>query len=80
MRFNEGDDATGVIALETVALSAAPQSLLRTMATSFHDPDDDFTDLVQILPFGPRFQDFAEPAIGRGAGWARRARCPVGDV
>jgi len=70
VRFNEGDDATGVIALETVALSAAPQSLLRTMATSFHDPDDDFTDLVQILPFGPRFQEVAEPAMAGGAaGW-----------
>ncbi len=68
--FAEGEDATGAIAVETMALSALPQSFMRLVATSHHDPDDEFTDLVQTLPFGPRFQEVAEPAMAAGAvGW-----------
>ena len=70
VRFTEGDDATGAIAVETVALSELPQTLMRLLATSWHDPDDDFSHLVQVLPFGTRFQEVAEPAMAAGAvGW-----------
>ena len=67
VRFAEGDDATGAIAVEALALSELPQSLLARLATSRHDPDGEFVDLVQTLPFGPRFQDVAEPAMAGGA-------------
>jgi hypothetical protein len=70
VRFADGEDATGVIAVETVAMSHLPQSFMRTVATSFHDPEDEFETLVQVLPFGPRFQEVAEPAMAAGAvGW-----------
>ena len=70
VRFAEGDDATGAIAVETVTLSELPQTLMRLLATSWHDPDDDFSHLVQVLPFGTRFQEVAEPAMAAGAvGW-----------
>jgi hypothetical protein len=67
VRLAEGVDATGAIAVEHLGLSDLPQALMRTMATSVHDPDDDFATLIQTLPFGPRFQEVAEPAIAAGA-------------
>ncbi len=67
VRFQEGDDATGAIAVEPLALSELPQSLMAHLATSVHDPDGDFAELVQVLPFGPRFQEVAEPAMAAGA-------------
>ena len=70
VRFTEGDDATGAIAVETVAMSELPQTFMRLLATSWHDPEEEFDDLVQLLPFGPRFQEVAEPAMAAGAvGW-----------
>lgn len=70
VRFEPGDDATGAIAVETVTLSELPQSLMRHLATSWHDPAGEFDDLVQVLPFGTRFQEVAEPAMAAGAvGW-----------
>ncbi len=81
VRFAEGVDATGAIAVETVSMSELPQSFMRLLATSWHDPEDEFSSHVQLLPFGPRFQEVAEPAMAAGAlGWVGRARRAVGDL
>jgi hypothetical protein len=68
--FEPGQAAEGAIAVETLALSELPQAFMTALATSHHDPDGEFAHLVQTLPFGPRFQEVAEPAIAAGAvGW-----------
>jgi hypothetical protein len=70
VRFEPGDDATGAIAVEPLVLSELPQSLMTHLATSAHDPEGEFADLVQVLPFGTRFQEVTEPAMAAGAlGW-----------
>ena len=70
VRFEPGDDATGAIAVEPLVLSELPQSVMTHLATSSHDPDGEFADLVQVLPFGTRFQEVTEPAMAAGAvGW-----------
>jgi hypothetical protein len=70
VRFTPGDDATGAIAVEPLVLSELPQSYMAHVATSAHDPDGEFAELVQVLPFSPRFQEVAEPAMAAGAvGW-----------
>ena len=70
VRFEPGDDATGAIAVEPLDLSELPQSLMTHLATSAHDPAGEFAELVQVLPFGTRFQEVAEPAMAAGAvGW-----------
>jgi hypothetical protein len=70
LSFEPGQDADGTIAVEALTLSDLPQSFMTLLATSHHDPDGELNDLVQTLPFGPRFQEVAEPAMAVGAvGW-----------
>ncbi len=62
------DDAVrGHIAVSQLAFSVIPQQLLAPAAVAVHDPHDEFATLHQTLPFGPRMQDFAQPAIDAGA-------------
>jgi hypothetical protein len=65
------DDVKGNIALETVTLTSWPQSFVRDrLAIDHHDPDNEFDDLHQTLPFGPKLGAVMESAIEAGAvGW-----------
>jgi hypothetical protein len=61
-------DASGAIALETVTLNTFPQSFVRDrLALRVYDPDEEFDELVQVLPFGRQMQLVMEPAIEAGA-------------
>ena len=66
-RFEEGVDADGAIVVDPLVLTELPQTLMRMLATSWHDPEYEFDELVQVLPFGSRFQEVAEPAMAAGA-------------
>jgi hypothetical protein len=55
------------IAVSELAFLQVPQSLMRDAATSCYDPDGDFDDLVQTLPFGERLVQVLEPALEQQA-------------
>lgn len=61
-------DVVGRIAVEQLTFTVIPQHLLAPAATAVHDPEDEFATLNHTLPFGPRMQAFAQPAIDAGAG------------
>lgn len=65
--FDEGATLDGRIAVEELALSRVPQSLLAPGATAVHDPDGDFETLVQTLPFGGRVTGLLDPVVSTGA-------------
>ncbi|MEX0874042.1 MAG: M28 family peptidase [Actinomycetota bacterium] len=60
-------DISGCLAVSTTMLTQLPQSLVRERALAFHDPDDEFSTLVQTLPFGRDMQAVMEPAMAAGA-------------
>lgn len=62
----EGTDADGKIAVEHVQLTRLPQSIAKTLANAVYDPEDEFDDLVQVLPFG-RVTEIVEPVMAAGA-------------
>ncbi len=57
----------GNIAVETTTLTQLPQSFVKNRAMAFHDPDDEFSTLVQTLPFGRNMQAVMDPASNAGA-------------
>jgi hypothetical protein len=61
------DDPSGEIALTAVTLTRLPQTLMRDRSLRYYDPDDEFDDHVQVLPFGRGMQAVMEPAIEAGA-------------
>ncbi|MEV0384903.1 M28 family peptidase [Nonomuraea sp. NPDC050643] len=61
------DAGPGDIAVDELAFTELPQSYVKTIATSFHDPEGIFDSLVQTLPFGPRMMAVVEPALEAGA-------------
>jgi hypothetical protein len=63
-----GGDLRGAIAVEDLELMRMPQSELRLLATSTHDPAGEFDDLVQVLPFGTRIRGLLDPVLQAGAG------------
>lgn len=66
--FDDGaGDVRGAIALVDVELTQLPQSYMATLATATHDPEGDFLDHVQVLPFGRHQQLVMEPAVAAGA-------------
>lgn len=64
---NPPQDLTGKIAVFENRFLALPQTVARALATWAHDPDGEFDTLVQLLPFGTRFQRVMEPEIAAGA-------------
>lgn len=60
-------DVTGRVALDRLELMRTPQALMRHAATSHYDPDNDFDELEQVLPFGPALQLVLEPSLQAGA-------------
>jgi hypothetical protein len=63
----EAGTARDKIVVEPLDFLELPQSLLRDMATYAYDPDGELGTLVQTLPFGPRFNEVADPALAAGA-------------
>lgn len=57
----------GCVALDRIELLRMPQAVMRSLATRHHDPDGDFDELVQVLPFSAAFQEVMEPALTAGA-------------
>lgn len=57
----------GAIAVEEVELLRLPQSVMRSAATSTHDPEGEFDTLEQILPFGARITGLLDPVLESGA-------------
>ncbi|WP_250573538.1 M28 family peptidase [Nonomuraea sediminis] len=57
----------GDLAVEEVAFTELPQSLVKTLATAYYDPEGVFDSLVQTIPFGPRMMEVLEPALAKGA-------------
>jgi hypothetical protein len=62
-----GGDVKGNIAVETTTLTQLPQSFVRDRALAFHDPDDEFSTLVQTLPFGRNMQGVMDQPSDAGA-------------
>jgi hypothetical protein len=58
--------SNGVV-FDHLELVQLPQAFVRGLATRTHDPDGEFDELVQVLPFGARLQDVLEPALEAGA-------------
>ncbi len=65
-RVDDGN-ANGKIALETTTLTQLPQTYVRDRSMAFHDPDDEFSTLIQTLPFGRNMQAVMDPATDSGA-------------
>lgn len=63
----EQPDVRDRIVVQQQSFTVVPQALLAPAATAVHDPDGEFATLHQTLPFGPRMQLVAEPAIEAGA-------------
>jgi hypothetical protein len=60
--------SAGDVFVDTCTLNQLPQSFVRDrLAIGHHDPDGEFDDLVQVLPFGRNMQAVMEPAIDAGA-------------
>lgn len=57
----------GAIALYDEPLLRLPHALLAGAATWSYDPEGTWESTVQVLPFGPDFQEVMEPAIQAGA-------------
>ncbi|MCM6774075.1 M28 family peptidase [Nocardia sp. CDC159] len=62
------DAAPGFLAVDEIGLVELPQAALRDTALGAYDPDREFDTLTQTLPFTPRMQQVAEPAMAAGAG------------
>lgn len=58
-----GTSGPGALAVDEVAFTRLPQSVVRDLATATYDPEGAFDTLVQTLPFGPRMLEVVEPAI-----------------
>lgn len=63
----EEDEPGGELALSTVTLTRLPQAFMRERSLRNYDPDGEFDELVQVLPFGRALQNVMEPAIDAGA-------------
>jgi hypothetical protein len=57
----------GRLALSELELIRSPVAALRDGATNSYDPDGDFDEEVQVLPFGTSFMQVMEPALEAGA-------------
>ncbi|WP_419999540.1 M28 family metallopeptidase [Streptomyces boninensis] len=68
VRLGPGHVPPGAIAIDELALTELPQPDARELATAEYDPEKAFDHIAQTLPFGPRLQEVAEPAIAAGAG------------
>ena len=60
-------NVSGKLALSELELIRMPVAALRDQATDTYDPDGDFEDAVQVLPFGASFMLVMEPAMAAGA-------------
>lgn len=60
-------DLRDQIVVEAHTFVELPQSLMRDGATFAFDPDRDFDELLQTLPFGPRFNTVGDTAVEAGA-------------
>jgi hypothetical protein len=60
-------EVAGKLAVCELHLLRLPQTFMRERATRSFDPDGALDTLVQVLPFGARFQHVMEPAIEAGA-------------
>lgn len=57
----------GKLAFAELELIHSPVAALRGQATHTYDPDGDFDEEVQVLPFGSSFMLVMEPAMAAGA-------------
>jgi hypothetical protein len=63
----EPGSVEGMLGVDRIELLSLPQTLMLQEATYVHDPDGDFVDLVQRLPFAAETQSVMRSAVDRGA-------------
>jgi hypothetical protein len=67
--FDPADPASVISAIShsDVPLTRMPQTVMKSLATSFFDPEDTFASSTHVLPFGREIMNVMEPSIAASA-------------